>query len=53
MNWDVSGGTAAYTSVSFARWRQGEQSVALVGVVFQYPLGSGQTFHFTDVTDAL
>ena len=43
-----SGGTAADTSVSFARWQQGEQTVAGVGVVFQYPLGPVQISHFTN-----
>lgn len=40
------GGTAADTSVSVARRQQGEQTVA---VVFEYPLGSVQTPHLTDV----
>ena len=30
----LSGGTLADTSVYFARWQQGEQTVAGVGVVF-------------------
>ena len=29
-----SGGMAADTSISFARWQWGEQTVAVVGVVF-------------------
>ena len=38
---------AADTSVSFARWQPGEQTVDGLGVVFQYSLGSVQTSHFT------
>lgn len=33
---------AVRTSLSFARWQQGEQTVAVVGVVFLYPLGSAK-----------
>lgn len=40
-----SGGTASDTFVSFARWQQGEQNVAGVGVDVYYPLGSVQTSH--------
>ena len=35
------------TSVSFARRRQGEQTVAGMGAVFECPLGSVQTPHFS------
>lgn len=31
---DKSGGTAVITSVSFARWQQGDQAVTGRGVVF-------------------
>ena len=44
-----SGGTAADTSVSLARWQQGEQTVAGMGAVFQYRLGSEQTTQLTNV----
>lgn len=47
-----SGGTASDTFVSFARWQQGEQNVAGVGVVFYYPLGFAQTSHFQSVPRA-
>lgn len=40
------------TSVSLARWQQGEQDEAVVGIVFYYPLGSAQVPHLTDITDA-
>lgn len=43
----LSGDTAADTFVSL------EQTVAVVGVVFKFPLGSEQTSHFTDVAAAL
>lgn len=46
-------GTAADTCVCFARGQQGEQTVAGLCVVFQYPSGSEQTSHFTDVTRLL
>ena len=46
-----SGGTAANTSVSFVRRQQGEQAVAVVGLVFWYPPGSEQRPHL-DMTDA-
>lgn len=36
---------AVDTSVSFTRWQQGEHTVAWVGVVCQYPLGSVQRLH--------
>ena len=61
MNWGVSqpgewsalqsGGAAADTSVLFASWQQGEQTVAGVGVVLYYSLGSVQTKHFTNTVD--
>ena len=58
MSWGVSqpgegSWYAADTSVPFARWRQGEQAVAGLGVIFKDPLGSAQTPHFTNVPDAL
>ncbi len=39
------GGTRADTSVLLARRRQGEQAVAMVGIVFWYPSGSAQAPH--------
>ncbi len=44
---------AADSSVSLSRLQQCEQTADGVGVVFQSLLGSEQTSHFTDVTDAL
>ena len=44
---------ATDTSVSFARWQQGDQAVAWVGVVCEYLLGSVQTSHYADITDGI
>lgn len=41
------------TSVSLARWQQGEQAAAGVRTVFWYPLGSSQTSHLTDISDSV
>ncbi len=43
-----SGGTVVDTSVSLARWQQGEQDVARMGIVS----GSAQAPRLTDITDA-
>lgn len=42
---------AAGTAVSIARWQQGEQTVAGVGVVFLASIGLCPDKHFTDITD--
>ena len=43
--------SAADTSVSFSRWKQGELTVASVGVIFWCPLVSWQTSRCTYITD--
>ena len=48
-----AGAAAADTCVSLVRWQQGERTLAVVAVNFCHPLGSVQTSHFTDITEAL